>query len=123
MLTEPQLDDSAPWKQRLQAPRILSARIAHLEPTRGLVVSNRSGVYQLYAWDVPTGELRQLTSRPEGVSWGVISRDGRYVYYLNDTKGNEIGHFLRIPFQGGEPEDITSQLPPYSSWSFNTSRD
>ena len=123
MLTEPQLDDSAPWKQRLQAPRILSARIAHLEPTRGLVVSNRSGVYQLYAWGVPTKELRQLTSRPEGVSWGVISRDGRYVYYLNDTKGNEIGHFVRIPFQGGEPEDITSQLPPYSSWSFTTSRD
>src|SRR5262249_21048723 len=84
MLREPQLDNSAPWKQRFRAPVIASTQIARLAPTRGLVVSNRSGVYQLYAWDVPSGELRQLTSRPEGVSSGVISQEGRYVYYLND---------------------------------------
>ena len=91
MLREPQLDNSAAWKQRFRAAVIASARIARLDPTRGLVVSNRSGVYQLYAWDVPTEELQQLTSRPEGMPFGVISRDGRYVYYFNDTKGNEIG--------------------------------
>ena len=90
MLREPQLDNSAAWKQRFRAAVIASARIARLDPTRGLVVSNRSGVYQLYAWDVPTEELQQLT-RPEGMPFGVISRDGRYVYYFNDTKGNEIG--------------------------------
>jgi hypothetical protein len=91
MLTEPQLDNSAPWKQRFRATVIASTRIARLAPTRGLVMSNRSGIYQLYTWDVPTEELQQLTSRPEGMPFGVISRDGRYVYYFNDTKGNEIG--------------------------------
>ena len=52
MVREPQLDNSALWKQRFRTPRIAGARIARLEPTRGLAVSNRSGVYQLYTWDV-----------------------------------------------------------------------
>jgi hypothetical protein len=123
MVREPQLDNSAPWKQRFRAPVIASTQIACLAPTRGLAMSNRSGIYQLYTWDVPTGKLQQLTSRPEGMPSGVISREGRYVYYLNDTKGNEIGHFVRVPFESGEPEDITPHLPPYASWNFTTSRD
>src|SRR4029453_18794048 len=123
MVREPQLDNSAPWKQRFRTPRIAGARIARLEPTRGLAVSNRSGVFQLYTWDVLTGELKQLTRRPEGMPSRVISREGRHVYYLNDTKGNEIGSFVRVPFEGGEPEDITPHLPPYASWNFTTSRD
>ena len=47
---------------------------------------------------LPTGELRQLTDRFEGLLYGVISPNGRYVYCFADTKGNEIGHFIRIPF-------------------------
>ena len=30
-----------------------------------------------------------------------------------DTKGNEIGHFIRIPFEGGEAEEVTPDIPPY----------
>jgi len=82
MLREPQLDKPAAWKQHFRTAVIASARIARLDPTRGLVVSNRSGVYQLYAWDVPTEELQQLTSKPEGMPFGVISRDGRYTSAL-----------------------------------------
>ena len=48
MVREPQLDNSAPWKQRFRAPIIARARIARLAPTRGLVMSNQSGIYQLY---------------------------------------------------------------------------
>jgi hypothetical protein len=44
MVREPQLDNSAPWKQRFRAPVIASARIAGLAPTRGLVMSNSSGI-------------------------------------------------------------------------------
>jgi len=72
MLREPQLDKPAAWKQHFRAAVIASARIARLDPTRGLVVSNRSGVYQ----------LQQLTSKPEGMPFGVISRDGRYTSAL-----------------------------------------
>jgi dipeptidyl aminopeptidase/acylaminoacyl peptidase len=56
-------------------------------------MTNTGDSYQLYAWDVPTGQLTQLTNRAEGVPLGVLSPDGRYVYYLDDRQGNEIGHF------------------------------
>lgn len=111
----PQLDDNAPWKQRFRASSISSTQLASAAPDRGLVVSNQSGKYQLYAWDVPTGNLRQLTDRPTGLMIGSIAPDGRYVYYLDDQEGNEIGHFVRIPFEGGAPQDLTPDLPPYSS--------
>jgi hypothetical protein len=58
MVREPQLSNSAPWKQRFRAPVIASTEIVRLAPTRGLVMSNRSGIYQPYTWDVSSGELR-----------------------------------------------------------------
>jgi dienelactone hydrolase len=121
MIREPQLDNSAPWKQRFRAPVIASTQIARLAPTRGLVTSNRSGIYQPYSWDVPTGELRQLTDRFEGLLYRVISPNGRYVYCFADTKGNEIGHFIRIPFEGGEAEDVTPDMPPYPTFGLELS--
>jgi pimeloyl-ACP methyl ester carboxylesterase len=118
---DPQLDNSAPWKQRFRAPVIASTQIARLAPTRGLVTSNRSGIYQPYSWDVPTGELRQLTDRFEGLLYRVISPNGRHVYCFTDTKGNEIGHFIRIPFEGGEAEDVTPDMPPYPTFGLELS--
>jgi WD40 repeat protein len=121
MHTEPQLDSSAAWKQRFRANVIASARIARLAPSRGLVMTHRSGIYQLYTWDVPTGELRQLTNHYEGLRYGVISPNGRHVYCFADTKGNEIGHFMRIPFEGGEAEDVTPDMPPYPTFGLGLS--
>ena len=48
----------ADWKQRFRVERILWSALAKERPERGLVASNRSGRYQLYAWEVPVGELR-----------------------------------------------------------------
>jgi dipeptidyl aminopeptidase/acylaminoacyl peptidase len=121
MLTEPQLDSSAAWKQRFRAPVISSTRIACLAPTRGLAMSNRSGIYQLYTWDVPTGKLQQLTDRFEGLLYGVISPHGSHVYCFADTKGNEIGHYMRIPFEGGEAEDVTPDMAPYPTFGLGLS--
>lgn len=115
MLQDICLDDAAPWKQRYRAPMIPWTQLAKAAPTRGLAVSNRSGVYQLYAWDVPTGVLQQLTDRPEGTLSGGISPDGRSVYYLEDQQGNELGHFVRVPFEGGTPQDLTPHLAPYAT--------
>ena len=81
--------------------------IAAEEPTRGLVASNRSGIAQLYAWDVPTSTLTQVTDCPQGQLFGTLSPDGRYVYYHDEKEGKEVGHFVRLPFEGGAPEDIT----------------
>ena len=46
---------------------------------------------------------------------GGISADGEHVYYLRDQRGDEIGHFARIPFHGGEREDLTPKLGEYAS--------
>jgi hypothetical protein len=121
MITNIQLDAKAPWKQRFRAPDVIWNQIAPANPARGLVINNASGTYQLYAWDVPTNTLRQLTDRPEGCLDGVLSGDGRYVYYLDDRQGNEIGHFVRIPFENGEAQDLTPDLPSYSSFAFTSS--
>ncbi len=128
MLNPIQEDHDALWKQRYRIPVTYGLQIAAADSTRGLALSNRSGVEQLYAWHVQTGELTQLTNRPEGtgntgdsIPNAILSPDGNFVYYFNDVKGNETGHFVRVPFAGGSPEDITPDLPLYTGFSLNMS--
>ncbi len=113
------LEENAIWKQRFRAPSIVWAMIANLNRERGLLCSDRDGVLQLYAWNVADNGLRQLTTQPTGVVSGLLSADGEYVYYLQDDSGNEIGHFVRVPFSGGPPEDVTPDLPPYGSFQIS----
>jgi len=122
MLKALRVDAAAPWKQRYRLPITYAVQIAASMPTRGLAVSNTSGTYQLYAWHVSTGEFTQLTNQPAGVAWGSLSPDGAHVYYLHDRKGDEFGHIVWVPFEGGAPEDITPDLPLYTSWSYSFSR-
>ncbi len=121
MLKKLDLEENAIWKQRFRAPGIMWARIANLNPQRGLVCTDRDGILQLYAWDVATGDLHQLTDQPAGVISGLISADGEYVYYLRDDGGNEIGHYVRVPFAGGPQEDVTPDLAPYNSFQISQS--
>ncbi|MFO0701740.1 MAG: prolyl oligopeptidase family serine peptidase [Nitrospira sp.] len=118
MVPQPQLDEQAVWKQRFRVPTILGTQLAPANPSRGLAIGNATGTYQLYAWDVPSGALRQLTDRPTGLATGALSGDGHYVYYLDDRQGNEIGHLVRVPYEGGAPHDLTPEWPPYSCWAF-----
>ena len=113
----------APWKQRYRAPAVMLPRCAAQNPQRGIVTSNVSGIYQVYAWDVPSGNLTQITHQPTGLYRGYISADGKYIYYLKDDHGNEIGHYVRVPFEDGDSEDITPDLAPYASYSLTESDD
>lgn len=113
--------DAVLWKERFRVERIPWTMLAAERPDRGLAVCNRSGRYQLYAWDVPTGELRQITNQAEGVLWGFIDPQGRHIFYLDDQGGNEIGHLVRVPFASGTPEDVTPSLPRYSTWGGSVS--
>ena len=115
MLNSPDLSAEAPWKRRFRAPSIPWSRRASLNPCRGLVCSNKDGVYQLYVWDTESGCLTQLTHQPTGVARGAISADGDFVYYLRDSRGDELGHYVRQPIEGGPAEDITPELPNYAS--------
>jgi dipeptidyl aminopeptidase/acylaminoacyl peptidase len=123
MLKELQVKDNEPWKQRYRAPAVAISRIASLDPTKGILADNRSGALQWYAWDVPSNALEQITDTPGGhSSFLTISPDGQWVYYLDDKQGNEIGHYVRMPIGGGNLQDITPDLPFYSSFGFSISR-
>lgn len=115
MIKKPQTEQNALWKQRYQVKELRSPQIARRMPSRGLMVSSASGTGQLYAWDVPSGQIRQLTHHPYGTFSGYLSPDGSAVYYLEDQGGNERGHYVRLPWEGGDIQDITPQLPPYSA--------
>ncbi len=117
------LAPDAPWKQRYRAPAVILSRLAAQNPQRGIATSNASGIYQVYAGDVATGALRQATPQPTGIYIGYISADGQSITYLKDDHGNEIGHYVRVPFEGGEAVDITPDVPPYASFNLAESRD
>ncbi len=124
-MTKPNLTPDATWKQRFTVPNFYT-QIAHKNPDRGLVISDKNGVYQLYAWDIPSGEQRPLTHEPAGVTFGGISPDGEYIYYHQDTGGDELGKWVRVPFTGdvsSPRQDIAPNLPNYYSNSLSQSLD
>ncbi|MCU0497133.1 MAG: prolyl oligopeptidase family serine peptidase [Anaerolineae bacterium] len=113
------LAPEADWRKRFRAALVGGTQIARMNPKRGLAVSNLSGIYQLHSWDVETGELRQVTNAPAGVVVGGIAADGSAIYYLQDQKGDEIGHYVRVPFDGDyntPVEDLTPDMPNYASF-------
>jgi len=125
MPTQLQTAPDAVWKQRYRAPRTYGWPAVR-NAARGMAVSNRSGVYQLYAWEPATGELRQLTERPTGKGGGVIDPQGRHIYYHDDKAGDEIGRWVRVRWEAdaaSPAEDITPELPPYASWHLAFSRE
>jgi len=116
MVTKIQTGANAPWKKRFLAPSINYSKVAHAAPGRGIVVTNQDGLYQAYAWDVSTGALEKRSDCPEGLLYGAyISPDGRFIYYLGERPDDFSGHFVRISYEGGEPEDITPALPLYDT--------
>src|SRR5262245_38746052 len=103
------------WRQRFRGPQIWLGTLAGQRPERGLVVASQDGrTFQLFAWDVPDGRINPLTNAQFGVFNGWLDPTGSHVYYLHDETGSEHGHLVRVPFTGGEPEDVTPDLKPYT---------
>lgn len=114
-------------KDRIRAlfkmPSVQYVFSARRDPHRAIVVSNRSGNYQLHTIDFNTGFTRQITTAKQGKLFGSLSADGRYVYTLNDEDGSEYGHFARMQFDGEVARDITPNAEKYFSYSVSTSYD
>jgi acetyl esterase/lipase len=108
----PIVDDQAPWVRRFRAARTSLPSHADLAPDRCVLVSNASGVYEVYAWDRTTGALRQATDRPNGTSMGAIDPTGEYLTWFADSDGDEFGIWLRQPFAGGPDEPLVPTLEP-----------
>jgi dipeptidyl aminopeptidase/acylaminoacyl peptidase len=101
------------WVRRFRAARVSLPRWARDAPHRCLYQSNASGVYELYAWDRAAGTHRQVTDRANGTRVGQLGRDGRWIWWFDDTDGDEWGVWKREPFGGEAPaEPAVPHLEP-----------
>ncbi|MYS79470.1 S9 family peptidase [Embleya scabrispora] len=116
--TEPQTPTDAPpppvpaWERRYRAARIGLPRWADHAPAKSVFVSNASGTFEVYAWDRVSGAQRQVTDRPNGTSATRISPDGHWIWWFADTDGDELGVWMRQPFDGGPDEVAVPGLEP-----------
>ena len=105
----------ATWKRRFRATTVMFPTWSRERPERLLYLSNAGGKFEVYAWDQATGERRQVTDRAEGTGYRVSSRldpRGDWIWWFDDEKGNELGRWVREPWQGGPRETIAPQLAP-----------
>ena len=71
MVSPLQLEDSAPWRQRFRIRSLSSAYVAPENSARGIVTANWDGPqFQIYAWEIASGDLRPLTQQNDKVSYG-----------------------------------------------------
>ncbi|MCP5098267.1 MAG: S9 family peptidase [Chloroflexi bacterium] len=113
----PQIDTSPVWKERYKLAKVGWAKVARLAPERAIVATDKtSDLLQLHAVDMHNGRSTQITHKKDGVPLMNVhfSPDGNYVYYVDDLKGNELGHLVRMPYEGGDVSDVTPNLPDYS---------
>ena len=61
-------DEGAAWKQRYRTATYTCSGIAHDNPARGVIATNKDGVGQIYAWDRDTGSMSIKTDSPAGKS-------------------------------------------------------
>ncbi|WP_373430757.1 prolyl oligopeptidase family serine peptidase [Streptomyces sp. B3I8] len=100
------------WEMRFRAARVSLPDWAEDAPDRALFVSNATGTYELYAWDRATGEQRQVTDRPNGTTDGVLSPDGEWIWWFDDTDGDEFGIWRRQPFGGRTSGSVDEPAAP-----------
>jgi dienelactone hydrolase len=97
-------DRTPDWERRFRAPATSFPRWAREAPERLVFWSTESGVYQVHAWDRATGDRRQVTDHPVGVTAGALTVDGERVLFWQDDTGSEAGQWYAAPFSGGSAE-------------------
>jgi acetyl esterase/lipase len=88
------------WERRFRAARVSLPEWADDAPDRSLFVSNATGTYEIYAWDRADGTQRRVTDRPNGTTEGTLTPDGEWIWWFDDTDGDEFGVWRRQPFAG-----------------------
>ncbi|MFD9637256.1 S9 family peptidase [Streptomyces violascens] len=106
------MNEMPEWEKRFRAPRVGLPDWAEDAPDRSLFVSNATGTYELYAWNRTTGDQRRATDRPNGTTDGVLTPDGEWIWWFDDTDGDEFGVWRRQPFTGGDDETAVPGLGP-----------
>ena len=108
LFTDPELEKR--WRQRFSAVRISLPGWARDAQERTSYVSNETGRYEVYCWDVPRGVHSVATDRPDGTTHATLSADGRELWWFDDTDGDEFGSWRAQPFGVG-PGSAREALP------------
>jgi hypothetical protein len=119
-MQKPQLEEDAQWREYYKKKSIIWTEQAPQNPERGIALSNKDGEDKLYRWDTSNGDLDPLISDEYNLFTGSLSPNGEYIYFILDKKGNEQGHYVRVPYEGGDIEDLTPSVGEYSSFNFLT---
>ena len=123
MVTPLQLDSKAQWRQRFRCNTLGYTNVAPGNGARGIVHAILDGPdKRFYAWDTNSNTLNPLTTADSSPSYGWLGPTGDFLYYLQDDQGNEIGHLVRVPYDGGPPVDLTPDLPYYTLRGLDISR-
>lgn len=95
--------DAPDWQKRFLAVTVEVPSWAAADPDRFLYTSDASGQREQWTFDRATGEHRQVTDRPAGTPTGLLDPAGEWVWWFDDSDGDEHGVWMRTPFGGGEP--------------------
>ena len=98
------------WRSRFSAVRLSLPVPARNAQDRAVFVSNESGRYQWYCWDVVAGRRLQGTDRAEGTTVGALSANGQRLWWFDDSDGDEFGQWMAQPF-GATPGSAGIALP------------
>ena len=117
-MPSPGADVAAPtpvWEARFRAPVSWLPEWSPQAPDRAVYVSTESGVWQVWAWDVASGDRRRVTDHPVGVTEGIPTLDSSGVLWFHDETGDESGVWMLAPFAGGDARPFLDGVP--SGWS------
>ncbi len=102
------------WEQRFRAGRVMLPSWAGERPDRAVVVMSDDGRLQAHSWTPSTGVTVAATARPQGTTLATIDPSGEWVWWFDDTDGDEHGVWRRQPF-GSTPArrvETPIDLPP-----------
>ncbi len=93
-------------------------------PGRACVIATVDGRPQVHSWETGTGRLVAATDRPAGTTDATIDPAGRWLWWFDDTDGDEWGTWRRQPFGSppGRPE-TPLPLPPAYQAGLHLARD
>ncbi|WP_127128105.1 prolyl oligopeptidase family serine peptidase [Georgenia sp. SYP-B2076] len=97
------------WELRLRAHQVGLPDWAFYRPDRACVIATSRGVLQVHSWDARTGRLTLATDRREGTTTATIDPHGEWLWWFDDTDGDEFGRWRRQPF--GSPPGQGVQDP------------
>ncbi|WP_353650195.1 prolyl oligopeptidase family serine peptidase [Nakamurella sp. A5-74] len=98
------------WRARYSAPRIGLPSPSRDDEQRAIYLSNESGTFELYCWDLNSDKRLQVTDRPDGTINGTLSANGMGVWWFDDTSGDEFGSWKAQPF-GSSPGSGDDAIP------------